>query len=89
MNKNGMTDVTSHNLDEKLDSLKTTMKDVIDQGAQKADALKSKVVEVKDQAVRRGSDLLDRTASLIKEHPLKAVGIAFATGYVGMRLFRR
>lgn len=91
MNKNGMTDVGAgaRSLDDKLDSLKDTMKEIVDQGAQRADALKSRVVEAKDQAVRRGGDLLDRTTSLIKDHPLKAVGIAFATGYIGMRLFRR
>lgn len=91
MNKNGMTDVGSASrlVDDKLDSLKDTMKDVVDRGAQRADALKTRVVEVKDEAMRRGGDLLDRTVSLIKAHPLKAVGIAFATGYLGMRLLRR
>ena len=91
MNKNGMTDVGSATrvVDDKLDSLKNTVKDVVDQGAQKADALKAKVIEAKDEAMRRGNDLLDRTTDLIKAHPLKAVGIAFATGYLGMRLFRR
>ncbi|HMG24805.1 MAG TPA: hypothetical protein VK607_25885 [Kofleriaceae bacterium] len=91
MNKNGMTDAgtVARSLDDKLDSLKDTMKEIVDQGAQRADALKSRVVDAKDQAVRRGGDLLDRTTSLIKAHPIKAVGIAFATGYIGMRLFRR
>jgi len=91
MNKNGMTDggAGTHSLDDKLDSLKETMKEFVDQGTQRADALKSRVVEAKDHAVRRGGDLLDRTTSLIKAHPLKAIGIAFATGYIGMRLFRR
>lgn len=93
MNKNGMTDVgagsATRTVDDKIESIKDTMKDVVNQGAQKADALKAKVVEAKDQAFRRGNDLLDRTTELIKAHPLKAVGIAFATGYIGMRLFRR
>ncbi len=91
MNKNGMTDVGSatRTVDERLDSIKSTVRDVVDQGAQKADALKSRVIEAKDQAIRRGNDLLDRVVELIKANPLKAVGIAFATGYFGMRLFRR
>lgn len=91
MNKNGMTDVGSANrtVDERLDSIKHTVRDVVDQGAQKADALKSRMIEAKDQVMRRGNDLLDRVVELIKAHPLKAVGIAFATGYLGMRLFRR
>lgn len=91
MNKNGMTDVGAANrtIDEKLDSLKHTVKDVVDQGAQRAGELKSKVVEVKDAAIRRGGDAVDRVSDLIKAHPLKAIAIAFATGYIGMRLFRR
>jgi ElaB/YqjD/DUF883 family membrane-anchored ribosome-binding protein len=91
MNKNGMTDVGTgaRTVDEKLDSLKNTVKDVVDQGAQRAEALKTKVVEVKDEAIRRGGRAVDRMTDLIKAHPLKAVGIAFATGYIGMRLFRR
>lgn len=91
MNKNGMTDVGSatRTVDDKLDSLKDTMKGIVDDGAQKVGALKTKVIEVKDQALNRGGQLLDRTAGLIKAHPFKAVGIAFVAGYLGMRLFRR
>lgn len=88
MNKNGMTDV-GRTVDEKLDSLRSTVKDAVDQGAQRADALKHRVIEAKDAAIRRGGDVVDRMSELIKAHPLKAVGIAFATGYIGMRLFRR
>jgi ElaB/YqjD/DUF883 family membrane-anchored ribosome-binding protein len=91
MNKNGMTDVGSatRTVDEKIDSLKDTVKGIADQGAQRVDALKAKVIEAKDQALGRGSALLDRTSALIQEHPLKAVGVAFVAGYLGMRLFRR
>jgi ElaB/YqjD/DUF883 family membrane-anchored ribosome-binding protein len=91
MNKNGMTDVGSTNrmVDEKLDSLKDTVKGLADQGAQRVDAIKSKVIEAKDQAIGRGSALLDRMASMIQANPLKSVGIAFVVGYVGMRIFRR
>jgi ElaB/YqjD/DUF883 family membrane-anchored ribosome-binding protein len=88
MNKNGMADV-GRTVDDKLDSLKTTMRDVVDQGAQRADAIKSRMIEAKDQMMRRGNDVLDTVVELIKTHPLKAVGIAFAAGYLGMRLFRR
>ena len=91
MNKNGMADQASatHGVDEKIDSLKETVKGLVDQGAQKVDAIKSRVADVKDQAVTRGSDVLDRATTLIKAHPIKAVAIAFAAGYIGMRLFRR
>ena len=91
MNKNGMTDVgsTTRTVDERLDSIKHTMRDVVDQGAQRADALKSRMIDAKDQVLRRGNDALDRVVELIKANPLKAVGIAFVAGFIGMRLFRR
>lgn len=91
MNKNGMTDQgsASHTVEEKMDSLKETVKGLVDQGAQKVDQIKNKVVEAKDQAYTRGSDVLDRTTAMIKAHPIKAVAIAFGAGYIGMRLFRR
>ena len=91
MNKNGMTDVGSANrmVDEKIDSLKDTVKGLADQGAQKVDAIKTKVIEAKDQAIGRGSAMLDRVAAMIQANPLKAVGIAFVAGFVGMRLLRR
>ena len=91
MNKNGMTDVGAGTraVDQKIDTIKDTMKGLVDDGAQRVGALKNRVIEVKDQAMHRGGELLDRTADLIKAHPLKAVGIAFVAGFLGMRLFRR
>ncbi len=91
MNKNGSTGTGTEDssVEEKLDSIRDSVKGYVDRGAQKADAIKNKVVEVKDHAMHRGSDALDRLASLVRAHPLKAVGIAFGVGYIGMRLFRR
>lgn len=91
MNKNGMTDdgSTTHAVEDRLDAIKDTVKGFVDTGAQKVDAIKSKVGDVKDQAFSRGNDLVDRVSEMVKAHPLKAVGIAFGAGYLGMRLFRR
>ncbi len=75
--------------DTKLGHIKETVKGLVDQGHEKVDQIKSKVVDVKDQAVERGSMLLDRATDFVRAHPLKAVGVAFGIGYVGMRLFRR
>ncbi len=73
----------------RIDSIKDSVKGLVDQGQDKAKALKERVVEVKDQAVDRGGEYVDRATELIKQHPLKAIGIAFGVGYLGMRLFRR
>jgi ElaB/YqjD/DUF883 family membrane-anchored ribosome-binding protein len=89
MNKNGMTGSVASGVDDKVDSIKDTVKGFVDQSAHTVDAIKSRVVDVKDQAFDRGGDALARLTSLIKAHPIKAVGIAFGAGYLGMRLFRR
>lgn len=90
MNKNGMTETgTQTHSDDKIDHLKDTVKGFVEQGSQRVDAIKNKVVDVKDQAFTRGNDLVERMTDMVKAHPLKAVGIAFGAGYLGMRLFRR
>lgn len=77
MNKNGSTKV-----EERFDSIKENVKNLVDRS-------RGRVTEVKDQAVSRGNDLLSRVTEIIRANPLKAVGIAFGVGYIGMRLFRR
>jgi ElaB/YqjD/DUF883 family membrane-anchored ribosome-binding protein len=74
---------------DKLDSIKEKARGLVDQGQEKAAELKSKVIDVKDEAVTRGNALLDKATDFIKANPLKAVGIAFGVGYIGMRLIRR
>ena len=81
MNKNGNT--------SGLDSLKDNVKNLVDQGQEKVSAIKDRVIDVKEQAVTRGNALMDQATVYIKANPLKAVGIAFGIGYIGMRLFRR
>jgi ElaB/YqjD/DUF883 family membrane-anchored ribosome-binding protein len=83
MNKNGT------GMDSLKDNVKDNVKNLVDQGQEKVSAIKEKVIDVKDQAVTRGEAVLDRTTTFIKANPLKAVGIAFGIGYIGMRLFRR
>ena len=88
MNKNGMADADTQ-AGDRIDSIKETVKGIVDQGAQRVDAVKSRVVDIKDQAITRGNDLIERVTDMVKANPLKAVAIAFGAGYLGMRLFRR
>ena len=74
---------------DKLGAIKDKVKGLVDQGEEKVDQIKHKVIDVKDEAVSRGSAILDRVETFIRSNPLKAVGIAFGVGYIGMRLFRR
>jgi ElaB/YqjD/DUF883 family membrane-anchored ribosome-binding protein len=55
---------------------------------EKVNSLKDRVIEAKTQVVDRGNAMLDKSTSLIKDHPIKSVAIAFGVGYLAMRLFR-
>ena len=79
-------DTRNNGLDNKLDSIKESVKGLVDENAQK---IKNRVIDAKEQAMARGNMYVDRVTDVIKAHPLKAVGIAFGVGYIGMRLFRR
>lgn len=83
-----------------VEGIKDSVKNLIDQGQEKATALKAKVVDLqhkaKDRAVDlqhkakdKGSAAIDRVTDVIKAHPFAAVGIAFGVGYIAMRLVRR
>lgn len=83
--RTGSTTTTAEN---GLENLKDSVKNLVEQGQERAANLKDRAIDVKDQAMSKGSDLLDSATSAIKAHPLKSVAIAFGVGYVGMRLFR-
>ena len=89
MNKNGSMGSQGGNLDERLDTIKDSVKGFVDQGQEKVEQLKTRMNSVREQAMTRGNEFVDKTTDVIKAHPLKAVGVAFGLGYIGMRLFRR
>ena len=70
-------------------TIKDSVKGMVDQGQERVEQIKHRVMEVKDQAVSRGNAFLDRATDYIRENPIKSVGIAFGVGYLGMRIFRR
>jgi ElaB/YqjD/DUF883 family membrane-anchored ribosome-binding protein len=85
MIKNGIETET----ESRFDSLKESVGGLVDAGKEKAGALKNKAIEGKDAVVRGGNKALDTVSSLIKQHPLAAIGIAFGVGYLAIRLIRR
>ena len=74
MNKNGI----AATFEDKLDSLKESVRGVVDFSADKAGM-------VKKYGVRGASKL----GSMIKDHPIAALAIAFGVGYLAMRVMRR
>ncbi len=90
-NRNGTTMGQDHGdtADGRIDHIKESVKGFVDNAEERATKIKDRAIEVKDEAMSRGNALIERTADIIKANPLKAVGVAFGVGYLGMRLFRR
>jgi ElaB/YqjD/DUF883 family membrane-anchored ribosome-binding protein len=74
---------------QRLDSIKDSVKGIVDQGQEKVHQFRDRVVDAKQQAVSKGNEYLERVTEFIRANPLKSVGIAFGVGYIAMRLFRR
>ena len=74
---------------DRVDNIKDKVRGFVDGAEERAESIKARAIEVKDGALSRGNALIERTTAVIKANPLKAVGIAFGAGYLGMRLFRR
>jgi ElaB/YqjD/DUF883 family membrane-anchored ribosome-binding protein len=85
MNKNG----SASAFESRVDSLKESVRNLVDAGGERAGQIKNKAMDVKDTVVESGGAALTRLGSLIKEHPFIALGIAFGAGYVTIRLLRR
>ena len=64
--------------EDRLDSLKESVRDLVDAGGERASAIRDSLVA--------GTK---KTGSLIKEHPVIAIAIAFGVGYIAMRMMRR
>jgi ElaB/YqjD/DUF883 family membrane-anchored ribosome-binding protein len=80
---------------EKAHSLHDTATDLNAMGNENGETVKDKIVEVRDKVIEVKDTLIDRagaTAEKVRHfarvHPLKAIAIAFAVGYVGMRVTR-
>lgn len=84
MQKNG-----TGSLDTRLDSLKEGVRNLVDAGGERAGQIKEKAIDVKDTVFENGGVALRKTGSLIKEHPIAAIGIAFGVGYLAMRFLKK
>lgn len=73
----------------RLDSVRESVKGLVDQGHDKVNAIKDAVSDLQHKATDQGGKAIDSASKLIKDHPFAAVGIAFGVGYLLMRLVRR
>src|SRR5262245_16256884 len=84
MHKNG-----SASFERRLDALKESVRHLVDAGGERAGKLKDKAIDVKDSVVETSGAALSRLGSLIKDHPIAAIGVAFGVGYLTVRMLRK
>jgi ElaB/YqjD/DUF883 family membrane-anchored ribosome-binding protein len=84
MQRNGST-----SLESRIDSLKESVRNLVDAGGEKAGKFKKRAIGAKDTIVEEGEAAFNRVGALIKEHPFIALGIAFSVGYVAIRMLRK
>ncbi len=84
MQKNG-----TASLESRLDSLKGSVRNLVDAGGERADQIKHRAIDVKDTVVENGEVAFRKVGSLVKDHPFVAIGIAFGIGYIAVRLARK
>lgn len=84
MQKNG-----TASLENRLDSLKDSVRSLVDAGGERAGQLKSKAIDAKDAVFENGEVALRKAGSFIKEHPIAAIGVAFGIGYIAMRMLKK
>ncbi len=88
-NRNNGNGNTTTPAPHRLDSIKESVKGLVDSGQDKVAAIKDKVVDLQHKAQDRGGAAIDKASDLIKAHPFAAIGVAFGLGYLAMRLVRR
>ena len=84
MQKNGST-----TLDNRLDAIKESIRNLVDAGGERAGQLKSKAFDVKDTVFESSEKAVKETTAWIKLHPIVALGIAFGVGYFAVRMMRK
>ncbi len=85
--KNGTNPSTT--LDDRIDSLASNFKSVVEHMRTRAASLNDKASEVKTNAAASATAFVSKAGKVIKDHPIAAIGIAFGVGYLFMRLIRR
>ena len=84
MQKNG-----TASLEAKIDSLKESVRNLVDAGGEKAGQIKNRAIDAKDTIVENSEAAFKRVTAMIKEHPFIAIGVAFGVDYFAIRMMRK
>lgn len=86
---NGHSPMNERPMNELIESIASELKIVADRLAAATAQLRDRASDVTSQARSGAGSLASRAGKAIQDHPIAAIGLAFGTGYVLMRLFRR
>jgi ElaB/YqjD/DUF883 family membrane-anchored ribosome-binding protein len=80
---------TSASFEDRLDSLKESMRNLVEVSGERASALKHRMGDVKDTVFASSKTGVQKVGAFVKGHPIIAIGVAFGVGYLVMRIVRR
>jgi len=76
-------------LENRVDQLKSTVRNLVDDAKERGGEIRSKAIDVKDAVVENGGEVFNRANAFIKENPIVAVAAAIGIGYIVVRMLRR
>jgi len=85
MTNGSMDSISTH----KSDGVSDQLKDLVSAGQHKLSDAKDKVLDAKDAVTAQTSSTIKMLATMIKDHPFIAVGVAAGISYLATRLIRR
>jgi ElaB/YqjD/DUF883 family membrane-anchored ribosome-binding protein len=74
---------------DRIESLKSNLKEVAQHLSTTASSFKERASETKSHVAARARSFGALAGKAIKDHPIVAIGVALGTGYLVMRLIRR
>lgn len=81
--------LASAKLNDRIDSLVSSLKNVAEHLSSAAANFKDKASDAKSHVVSRAGSITSQVGRAAKNHPIVAVGVALGVGYLVMRLIRR
>lgn len=76
-------------LEDRFDSLKDSVRNLVDAGGERAGQIKDRAIDMKDTVFENGQLAFRKAGSFIKDHPIASIAVAFGIGYFAVRMMRK
>lgn len=80
---------TSSSFEHRVNAVKDSLRQLVEQGSSRASHLKDRAIEVEHAAAAGTRAAAQRAGTWIKAHPVMSAAIALSLGYAVVRMARR